>query len=95
MVYSDGMQMTQYRTTFSFDRTTMFTLKNLAARWRVSQAEVVRRALSFVDQNENLRADTTPLSHLEQYHKTGSMVREDAELYLQTTRADRKNWRKT
>jgi hypothetical protein len=88
------MQMTQYRTTFSFDRATMFTLKNLAARWRVSQAEVVRRALSFVDQNESLGTDSTPLSLLEHYHKTGTIVRENAELYLQTTKDDRKNWRK-
>ena len=87
--------MTQYRTTFSFDRTTMFTLKNLAARWRVSQAEVVRRALVFVNQNESLGTALSPLSHLEHYHKTGSMVREEAELYLQTTRDDRKSWRKT
>jgi hypothetical protein len=95
MVYSDGMQMTQYRTTFSFDRTTMFTLKNLAARWRVSQAEVVRRALEFVNQNESLGVTSSPLSSLEQYQKTGSLVREEAERYLQTTRDDRKSWRKT
>ena len=93
MVYSDVMQMTQYRTTFSFDRTTMFTLKNLAARWRVSQAEVVRRALVFVNQNESLGTTSSPLSRLENYQKTGSMVREEAELYLQTAKNERKSWR--
>lgn len=87
--------MTQYRTTFSFDRATMFTLKNLAARWRVSQAEVVRRSLAFVNQSESLGTDMSPLSRLEHYHQTGSIVREDAELYLQTTKDDRKNWRKS
>lgn len=94
MVYSDGMQLTPYRTTFSFDRVTMFTLKNLATRWSVSQAEVVRRALAFVSQNESLGTTSTPLSLLEQYHKKGRMLREDAEVYLKTTKTDRKNWRK-
>jgi len=73
----------------------MFTLKNLAARWRVSQAEVVRRALEFVNQNESLGASSSPLACLENYQKTGSLVREEAERYLQTTRDDRKSWRKT
>jgi hypothetical protein len=35
-----------YRTTFSLDESTVVRIKNLAALWDVSQAEVVRRAVS-------------------------------------------------
>jgi hypothetical protein len=52
-------------------------------------------ALAFVNQKESIGAESTPLSLLEHYHKTGSIVREAAEVYLQTTKMDRKNWRKT
>ena len=34
-----------HRTTFALDETTAHRLKRLAARWQVSQAEVVRRSL--------------------------------------------------
>jgi hypothetical protein len=48
-----------------------------------------------VNQNESLGTASSPLSRLENYQKTGSMVREEAELYLQTTKNERKSWRKT
>jgi hypothetical protein len=47
-----------------------------------------------VNQNESLGAASSPLACLESYQKTSSLVREEAELYLQTTRDDRKSWRK-
>jgi predicted transcriptional regulator len=40
------MAVMTHRTTFSLDAETMRRLKRLAARWQVSQAEVVRRAVA-------------------------------------------------
>jgi len=44
-----------HRTTFALDAMTAQRLKRLAARWQVSQAEVVRRSLEKTEQ-----AETTP-----------------------------------
>lgn len=45
MVSHDGMQTMTHRTTFALDEATAMRLKRLAARWQVSQAEVVRRSV--------------------------------------------------
>lgn len=41
-----------HRTTFALDKATAQRLKRLAARWQVSQAEVVRRSLEKTEQAE-------------------------------------------
>ena len=55
MVCRDGMATRTHRTTFTLDAETIRRLKRLAARWDVSQAEVVRRAIA--------QAETLPQSH--------------------------------
>ena len=50
---SDGMPAMTHRTTFALDEATARRLKRLAARWQVSQAEVVRRS---VEQAENAQS---------------------------------------
>jgi hypothetical protein len=52
---NDGMPTMTHRTTFALDAITAHRLKRLAARWQVSQAEVVRRSLEKTEQ-----AETTP-----------------------------------
>jgi len=86
------MQAMQYRTTFSFDGDTMRRLKNLAARWQVSKAEVVRRALS---QAEGQRVPDTsdPATALNAYHAQGGLDRKKAEAYLREVHEDREHWR--
>jgi hypothetical protein len=42
-----------HRTTFALDEVTAQRLKRLAAHWRVSQAEVVRRSLKKAEQSES------------------------------------------
>lgn len=42
-----------HRTTFALDAKTAQRLKRLAARWQVSQAEVVRRSVEKAEQAEN------------------------------------------
>lgn len=79
-----------YRTTFAFDGDTMRRLKNLAARWQVSQAEVVRRALS---QAETQADAPDPLKALKAYHARGGLDGKVAEKYLCEVREDRERWR--
>ena len=83
-----------HRTTFSLDSDTMRRLKQLALRWQVSQAEVVRRAVS---QAESLPDAQPPdaLARLKSYHAAATLEASDANAYLVQTRADRKRWRST
>lgn len=70
----------------------MRRLKNLAARWQVSQAEVVRRALSQAE--TQARSDAPdPLEALKAYHAQGGLDRKKAEKYLREVREDRERWR--
>lgn len=92
MVHYDGMQTMGYRTTFAFDGETMRRLKNLAARWQVSQAEVVRRALSQAETQERSDAPN-PLDALTSYHAQGGLDRGKAEKYLCEVREERECWR--
>jgi hypothetical protein len=50
MVCIDGMQTMIHKTTFALDEATALRLKRLAARWKVSQAEVVRRSVEQAEQ---------------------------------------------
>jgi Arc/MetJ-type ribon-helix-helix transcriptional regulator len=71
----------------------MRRLRRLALRWQVSQAEVVRRALTQV---ESL-PDTQPpdvLARLKSYHAASSLDASAADAYLAHARADRKRWRR-
>lgn len=92
MVQHDGMQTMQYRTTFAFDGDTMRRLKNFASRWQVSQAEVVRRALSQAE-NPRLPNSSDPMAALKAYHAQGGLDRKKAEAYLSEVHEDRKHWR--
>ncbi|MGH8564629.1 MAG: hypothetical protein ACREXW_11305 [Gammaproteobacteria bacterium] len=45
------------RTTLTFDKETRQRLQTLAARWQVSQAEVVRRAVARAEEAERMSSD--------------------------------------
>lgn len=92
MVCNDGMATMTHRTTFALDGETMSRLKKLAVRWQVSQAEVVRRALS---QAESLPDTQRPdmLARLKSYHAASTPDTAKADAYLAQARADRKRWR--
>ena len=93
MVCNDGMATMTHRTTFALDADTMRRLKKLAQRWQVSQAEVVRRALS---QAENIPDAHAPdaLASLKHYHAASALEVSAADTYLAQARADRKRWRR-
>jgi hypothetical protein len=82
-----------HRTTFALDEATAQRLKRLAARWNVSQAEVVRRS---VEQAETLK----PAEHPDPATKLralfasgGGLDLETGNAYLAEIYQDRKQWR--
>ena len=81
-----------HRTTFALDGDTMLRLKKLASRWQVSQAEVVRRALSQAERlPDTQRLDV--LARLKSYHAASKLGSSEADTYLAQARSDRKRWR--
>ena len=83
-----------HRTTFALDPDTVRRLKNLALRWQVSQAEVVRRALSQAESApDTLQPDA--LAKLKNYHAAATLDATAANAYLAQARADRKRWRQS
>jgi len=82
-----------HRTTFALDESTAKRLKRLSTKWKVSQAEVVRRSLEQAEEAEKqLKED--PVALLGQLHEVGGGISaEDAAHYMTNVREDRKNWR--
>jgi len=82
-----------HRTTFALDETTAYRFKRLAARWRVSQAEVVRRSLEQAEKlTESEKPD--PIALLRRLHEMGGgLDRKKADAYLAEVYEDRKHWR--
>jgi hypothetical protein len=89
----DGMPLMTHRTTFALDKATAKRLKRLAALWRVSQAEVVRRAVAQAEAAVNA-AKPDPVALLQALHAAGRGLGADsAETYLKEVREDRRRWR--
>lgn len=93
MVYRAGMAVMIERTTFALDRETRERLRRLAARWHISQAEVVRRAIQQMESSEAAARD--PGAQLRAYHATGGLHSVKARQYLGRVREARGDWRKT
>ena len=80
-----------HRTTFALDDATMARIKNLAALWKVSQAEVVRRAVSIAQAPS---PPSSPKMDFENFLGSGNgLDPQTAEQYLEEAREDRKMWR--
>ena len=89
----DGMPVMSHRTTFALDKATAKTLKRLAGLWRVSQAEVVRRAVAQAEAAA-LAMKTDPIRLLRDLHAAGeSLDVDEAHLYLKDVRKAREIWR--
>jgi hypothetical protein len=79
-----------HRTTYSLDEKTVLRVRELAAVWKVSQAEVIRRAVAGVE--KKARVDVRSL--LEQLHRDGNGLSEGAgNAYLAEVYEDRQRWR--
>jgi hypothetical protein len=80
-----------YRTTFTLDEATMVRIKNLAALWKVSQAEVVRRAVSIA---QSPAPASSPRILFEDFLQSGNgLDPKIAGQYLEEAREDRQMWR--
>jgi len=87
------MKQMTHRTTFALDETTASRLKRLASLWRVSQAEVVRRAVAQAE-SAACAAKPDPVALLKELHAAGQgLDAEVADAYLTEVREDRRNWR--
>ena len=86
-----GMATMTHRTTFALDEGTTTRIKSLSKLWKVSQAEVVRRAVSLADKPA---AKPDPVALLQQLHAAGEgLPAKTAKTYLAEVREDRKKWR--
>ena len=74
------------RTSSSIER-----IKHLAAHWKVSQAEAVRRAVELTEQ-DILHTRENTLLRLRDYHYKGGIARDKAEAYLDEVCKARGNW---
>ena len=87
------MSYAKQRTSFALDADTINRLHALSVRWRVSQAEVVRRAVRIAAEGD--RDDAESLTRrLEDYWHGGGICAEDAERYLAQAAADRAEWQR-
>lgn len=82
-----------HRTTFALDDASATRLKRLAARWQISQAEVVRRSLEQAEKSiEAEKPD--PIGMLRRLHESGGgMDPARAEKWIAEIRENRKHWR--
>lgn len=86
-----GIAIMTHRTTLALDEGTAARIKSLAKLWKVSQAEVVRRAVSQMG-SQPPKAD--PIVLLEQLESSGAALSaKAATAYLSRVRQDRRAWR--
>lgn len=82
-----------HRTSFALDKTTAKRLKRLAAFWRVSQAEVVRRAVEQAEAAA-LAVKPDPVAMLRDLHASHQGLDASSGMaYLRDAREDRRRWR--
>ena len=87
------MQTMTHRTTFALDATTAQRLKRLAARWQVSQAEVVRRSVEQAENHtENEKPDPVVMLRA-LFASGGGLDLEKGNAYIAEVYEDRKHWR--
>lgn len=92
MVCSDGMATMIHRTTFALDEITSKRLKRLAARWHISQAEVVRRSLEEAEKADEQKPN--PVAMLRELFASGQGLDPGkAGAYIAEVYEDRKHWR--
>lgn len=87
------MQTMTHRTTFALDSATAKRLKRLSTAWKISQAEVVRRAVARAEE-ETAAARPDPVTALQSLHAAGQGLDPAiARSYLREVRESRKRWR--
>ncbi|MGH7812700.1 MAG: ribbon-helix-helix protein, CopG family [Candidatus Binataceae bacterium] len=93
------MARTSIKSTYALDVDTVRKLDRMAARWRVSKSEVLRRAIDLAA-NEPEARELTPVQSLEVLQKSLELSANDAENWAREARRERKSgslrreWRK-
>ena len=85
------MNASKHRTSFALDDGTIERLRRLAARWQVSQAEVIRRAVRIAADQEQSTAISVE-ERLQEYRSGGRLSRTSADEYLKQVERDRESW---
>ena len=85
------MNATKHRTSFALDDATAERLRQLALRWNVSQAEVVRRAVKLAANKATADGDSVH-EQLRLYRTRRGIDRDEADAYLGLVAADRARW---
>ena len=93
MVCIDGMPNMTHRTTFALDDATAQRLKRLAARWQVSQAEVVRRSVEQAERASETQPPDPIAMLRELFASGGGLDLEKGNAYIAEVYEDRKHWR--
>jgi hypothetical protein len=79
------------RTSFALDELTIQRMKRLARTWRVSQAEVVRRAIEQALADDE-RGRNALLTRLDAYHQRNGVNAAAADRYLEEVADNRAEW---
>jgi hypothetical protein len=79
------------RTSFALDELTIQRMKRLARTWRVSQAEVVRRAIEQALADDE-RGRNALLTRLDAYHQRNGVNAAAADRYLEEVAENRAEW---
>jgi hypothetical protein len=90
---SDGMPTMTHRTTFALDDVTAQRLKRLAARWQVSQAEVVRRSIEQAETRAQTGQPDPVVMLRTLFASGGGLDPEKGGSYIAEVYEDRKHWR--
>lgn len=85
------MNKSKQRTSFALDSETIELLQSLSSLWKVSQAEVVRRAVRIAAAERERQIDALQ-SQLRDYWQGGGVCAEAAESYLGEVRDARQSW---
>ena len=87
------MPKNDIRVTYAVDRQTVASLDELAKRWGVSKSEAVRRAVRQARERVDAHfSQLSPLEALEYGMRHPSRSQEEAEEWMQETRAIRQSW---
>ncbi len=78
------------RTSMALDQVTLKVLDLLAQKWDVPKAEVMRRAVRRLKEEEDMKENCpTPLEALEWLQQSGGMTVQEAEAFREEVRVER------
>ena len=89
--YHRRMATTTIKSTYSLDVESVRALETLAARWKVSKSEVLRRAIRAAWREQAMSADG-PMEALTQLQKDVQAAGVDLNQWVREARAERRAW---